>query len=204
MQKLDACYEEDRWNLNEQSSSRLAMCVATFRVEQLALATAQTFPRDQPERDASGGAILRPCCRIPIMLAVLVPCHSRRWFPGTPQFFKRSASPNRETLKTASTSILCLPPEMSNVNEIITTGTLLVIKLLSRPNTTDEKKKIPWANSGTVVKPGKMRSTSKLPEAVTGKEIGANLWTVFTNQWCISLHKPKPTEEISFVQRETY
>jgi len=140
MQKLGACYEEDRWNLNEQSSSRLAMCFGTFRVEQLSLATTQTFPRDQPERDASGGAILRPCCRIPIMLAVLVPCHSRRWFPGTPQFFKRSASPNRETLKTASTSILCLPPEMSNVNEIITTGTLLVIKLLSRPITTDEKK----------------------------------------------------------------
>ena len=140
MQKLDACYEEDRWNLNEQSSSRLAMCVATFGVEELSLATTQTFPRDQPERDASGGAILRPCCRIPIMLAVLVPCHSRRWFPGTPQFFKRSASPNRETLKTASTSILCLPPEMSNVNEIVTTGTLLVIKLLSRPITTDKKK----------------------------------------------------------------
>ena len=167
MQKLGACYEEDSWNLNEQSSSRFAMFVATFRIELLSLVTTQTFPRDQPERDASGGAILRPCCRIPIMLAVLVPCHSRRWFPGTPQFFKRSASPNRETLKTASTSILCLPPEMSNVNEIITTGTLLVIKLLPRPNTTDEKK-IPWANSGTGVKPGKMRSTSKLPEAVIG------------------------------------
>ena len=116
------------------------MCVATFRIKLLSLVTTQTFPRDQPERDASGGAILRPCCRIPIMLAVLVPCHSRRWFPGTPQFFKRSAFPNRETLKTASTSILCLPPEMSNVNEIITTGTLLVIKLLSRPITTNEKK----------------------------------------------------------------
>jgi len=62
-----------------------------------------TFPKDHPERDASGGAILRPCCRIPIMLAVLVPCHSRRWLPGTPQLAKRSASPERETLKTAPT-----------------------------------------------------------------------------------------------------
>ena len=69
-----------------------------------------TFPKDHPEREASGGAILRPCWRIPIMLAVLVPCHSRRWLPGTPQLAKRSASPERETLKTALISNLWCPP----------------------------------------------------------------------------------------------
>lgn len=70
-----------------------------------------TFPKDHPEREASGGAILRPCWRIPIMFALFVPYHSRWWLPGTPQLANRSASPERETLKTALISKRWCPPK---------------------------------------------------------------------------------------------
>lgn len=96
--------------LSEFTSS----CVATqfLSVPFLNEPHLQTFPKDHPEQEASGGAILRPCFRIPIMLTVLVPCHSRRWLPGTPQDSNRSASPERETLKIPLTSKLWQPPEL--------------------------------------------------------------------------------------------
>ena len=80
----------------EEGKEKWHMCVAD------GMRMGPTSPKRLPVLEEPGGETRSPLVRMDTMLAMEVPCHSRRWFPMSSSF-SLSDSPGRDTLYTAFT-----------------------------------------------------------------------------------------------------